>query len=1237
MKKITRLSLFLLSLLPFRGFSQLPNMGTNPKGGGSWIATKPFQRDVFIENNGQFSAAEKKFVGSKINYFTHKGSVYLYFTPNGLALRKDTVYKVKGEDKIGIEQEDGMRDLRIKHMLTKMQFVGANPNAKIVVENETPDYFTYPNHQDKSGKSSVLAHAWTKLIYKNIYKGIDIEFYYPEDKGGIEYNIIVHPGGDPSVVKFSYSGSNCSLNGNNLEVATGWDKIIDHAPTAKDANGHTVSAAFGVNGNTVSFHVGNYDKSQTLVIDPWMTLTTLGGSNLGYDIGYDYLGNVYVYGGGVSGYYELQKYNSGGGLVWTYTNNAFTYLYVTGYFYGGMVTDHKTGTSYMCEGFDPSPGCMVVKVNYNGTQAALFNGNSGTDEMWHMEYDYCNDQLLIVTGGSPTGQQCCHMDTNCTTESQVNMLSLVGVYSDQTLIGTDNAGQCYVATSQMVFPSGYSNLLCKMPLPSMTPTAYNVYDKHNFIEITNISYYPVLSGYVVGNGFNGLVATPTFVVTYDGGKMRQWKASNGALFDSATVSGTSYAWGGLDIDCQGHIYCGNNNAISIYDSNMNPVGNIPLSNTVYDLLVAPNGNIYACGNGYVQCVSGAPKLVTATYTPAGCACTGSATAHPCGPGPFSYLWSNGATTSSITNMCSGTYTVTVWEGTCPKPFDTAIVNLGAGGGFAATVTTVNASSSLNGSATAVPTGGHPPYTYKWSDNTTNVKDTGLIAGNYYVLIWDSTGCKDSIAFTITSSGAPTIKVTPTNDSICNGGSDSLVASGGQTYSWLPTTGLSCTTCANPIASPTITTIYTVTGDSNGCKATATATVTVLPPPTIKVSASPDTVCSGNPTTVTASGGVTYKWSDGSTTSSITVKPIVMTTYTVIGFDAHGCSNAATVTIYVASAPNLTVSVNKSICPGQSVTLSASGVGSGYNWQPGNNTSQTITVSPTSTTTYTVTLSDGCGIATGNVTVNVNPMPNTKITADVMAGCAPLCIQFRNTTTISSGTITQYNWAFGNGDTLNEKNPVYCYPNPGSYNITMTAVSDSGCSATLKVLNMINVYSHPNANFTVNPQPTTIMQPTIEFGDKSTDAYGITYWNWTFGDALDSVQYTQNASHTYGDTGTYCATLTIVNQHGCADTMTNCLIISPIYCLYIPDAFSPNGDGKNEFFTAKGNDVISFEMYIFDRWGMQLFHSTDINDGWNGRVRGGSVICQEDTYVYLINVYDSKKAKHSYTGTVNLLK
>jgi gliding motility-associated-like protein len=334
----------------------------------------------------------------------------------------------------------------------------------------------------------------------------------------------------------------------------------------------------------------------------------------------------------------------------------------------------------------------------------------------------------------------------------------------------------------------------------------------------------------------------------------------------------------------------------------------------------------------------------------------------------------------------------------------------------------------------------------------------------------------------------------------------------------------------------------------------------------------------------------------------------------------------------------------SMCYGMSTSLCAiptGGTGGNvYLWMPGNFSSPCITVSPSSTTIYTVSVIDNCGTtATTTATVHINPLPVVGFAANLYQGCTPLCLQFYNTTTFSQGTATSYLWAFGNGDTLQAQSPAYCYANSGKYNVSLTVTSDSGCSSTLTKNGIISAYAKPTAGFTFSPQAVSMLMPTVQFTNTSSGsgAGSVVAWNWNFGDATDSVSNKSNPSHTYQDTGRFCASMVVMDAHGCRDTATNCLVVDPAFNLYIPSAFSPNGDGKNETFQPKGEYIKSFEMYIFDRWGMQLYHTTDITKGWNGIAGGGSNIAQEDTYVYKILVTDSQNKQHSYVGNVTLIK
>ncbi len=299
----------------------------------------------------------------------------------------------------------------------------------------------------------------------------------------------------------------------------------------------------------------------------------------------------------------------------------------------------------------------------------------------------------------------------------------------------------------------------------------------------------------------------------------------------------------------------------------------------------------------------------------------------------------------------------------------------------------------------------------------------------------------------------------------------------------------------------------------------------------------------------------------------------------------------------------------------------------------------ITFSPSGNTTVTITVTDGCGSApvTLIIPITVNQPPVISFTSDVLTGCSPLCVQFRNLTTITSGGISQWTWNFGNNDTTHSQSPIYCYKDTGFASVTLTAISDSGCSSTLTVLNMVQVYPSPNANFTYSPQPINILNPSIQFTDLSTGKYPISEWYWTFGDGTKTNSTLQNPQHQYGDTGMFCASLVVVDMHGCVDSITNCLVVNPLFTFYIPDAFTPNDDGINDVFMPKGSYIKDYEMYIFDRWGMKLFYTNDFSTGWAGRVNNGSQVCQEDTYVYLINVTDTQGNKHSYTGKVSLLK
>ncbi len=744
---------------------------------------------------------------------------------------------------------------------------------------------------------------------------------------------------------------------------------------------------------------------------------------------------------------------------------------------------------------------------------------------------------------------------------------------------------------------------------------------------------------------NGCTQTASASVTTIGGETVSITAStnitcNGANDGTATanvVGGTgpyTYAWtpaGGTTANATG------------------------LSAGIYTITVTDNNGCIAFTT---VTITEPPVLTAAITSTTNIVCNGvnigSLTVTAGGGTPnYTYAWAPaGGAAPTANGLSAGTYTVTVTDANGCTATATGTITQ-------PTLLTANISATVNitcfglnnGSLAVAAAGGTPAYTYAWAPSGgTSAIASGLSAGSYTVNVTDANGCTATTTGTITQPAVLTAAMTNTGNITCfgsNNGTLTVTPAGGTTvytYAWAPSGGNTAT--ASNLSAGTYTVNIT---DANGCTTTASGTITEPTPLTVTASG-PGTICPNSKALLSSipaggTGPYTYSWSSGGSTGTTSVIVPSTSTYTISITDNNGCTASATV--LVNTSPPLTAAVTgaTSFCPGGTATLTVNASGGNgnytYLWQPGSNSSQSISVSPTSTTTYNVTVMDACGNnVVIPVTVTINPVPTVSFLADPQNGCAPLCVQFRDLTSIPGGKISQWKWNFGNGDSTSGRNPIYCYKDTGVYNVTLTATSDSGCSSTLDVLKMITVYPHPNANFTYSPQPVVIDNPLVQFVDNSTSRYPLVYWNWVFGDpssAANNTSELRNPSHQYSDTGTYCATLIVIDQHGCVDSITNCFIVNPLFTLYIPDAFSPNADGINDVFMAKGSYIKDFEMYIFDRWGMQLFHAKDIMDGWDGKVNHGSVISQEDTYVYLIYVTDTQGNKHSYNGMVNLIK
>jgi gliding motility-associated-like protein len=521
-------------------------------------------------------------------------------------------------------------------------------------------------------------------------------------------------------------------------------------------------------------------------------------------------------------------------------------------------------------------------------------------------------------------------------------------------------------------------------------------------------------------------------------------------------------------------------------------------------------------------------------------CTGASTGL-LATGGVSYVWSP-STGLSCTNCANPTAN--------PTTTTSYIVTGTAANGCTDTgnvTVTVNTSPTISGgpnkvicsglSTTLQGTGG---VSYTWSP-ATGLSCTSCASPTanpttttvYTVTGFAVGGCSNTANVTVTVNPLPTISGGP-NKIICSGLSTTLQGTGGVSYTWSPSTGLSCTNCANPTANPTTTTVYTVTGtDANGCINTANVTVTVNPLPTISGGAN-KIICSGLSTTLQGTGGVSYTWSPSTGLSCTncanpTANPTTTTVYTVTGTDANGCINTANVTVTVNPLPTISGGANKIICSGLSTTLQGTG-GVSNTWSPSTGLSCTNcanpTANPTTTTVYTVTGTDGNGcINTANVTVNVNPLPNVS-----GGGNKSICVG--SSTTLPASGATSYTWSPSTG--LSCTNCAMPTANPTTTTVyTLTGTDGNGCINTA------------NVTVTVNPLPTISGGPnkSICTGSSTTlPATGGVSYTWS---PATGLSCTNCATPTANPTTTTVYTVTGTNGNGCVNTATVTVTVNPL--------------------------------------------------------------------------------------------
>jgi len=263
-----------------------------------------------------------------------------------------------------------------------------------------------------------------------------------------------------------------------------------------------------------------------------------------------------------------------------------------------------------------------------------------------------------------------------------------------------------------------------------------------------------------------------------------------------------------------------------------------------------------------------------------------------------------------------------------------------------------------------------------------------------------------------------------------------------------------------------------------------------------------------------------------------------------------------------------------------------------------------------------------------------PVPPVLIIApSTFDGCIPANIFFNNLSTPIDESY-DISWDFGDGGTSAAISPAYTYEEPGLYTISLDVVSPIGCQIDTTFTNWINVEPSPIADFTFTPEEPSIFDPVIEFQSLSQFA---AQHAWDFNGQGTSML--ENPTFTFPDSGQQVIQLIVTHESGCQDTIQKIVDITPEIRYFVPNAFTPNNDGRNDFFRGTGvmEGVTNFNFNIWNRYGELIFTSTDPEVGWNGRSTKNGKPAPAGVYVYVVRFTGPRGEAEQRKGTFTLLR
>lgn len=1063
----------------------------------------------FIENKGQWSEDfDYKYLFPNGSVFLNENSLTVHLMENTATSSAKHGLRLAEEG-----EEDNLPD-SIRHHAYRVHFVGANPNCDFSPSDKLKTYHNYLLGNDPNRWKKRVG-LYKAVTYHNIYPNIDLRYYFSKE-GNLKYDFVVHPGGDPTVIKLRYEGADdLELVYGNLMVRNSIEDVLESAPYTYqnlEKGKQKVKCSYSLEGDEVSFKVKRYDKKEDLVIDPKLVFSSFTGSssdNFGFTATPGYDGSLYA-----------------GGIVYLAHGSYPVTL-------GAYQIVNRGGHVDM----------GISKFNSDGTSLkySTYVGGGG-DDLPYSLYER-EDGSLVIMGA--TGSTNYPASANCY-QSNLN----AGV-----------AGRSIFADpNKLTFPDGVDIVVTIIDSSGGSMEA-STYFGGSWVDGFNIdlnfNYGDLFRGEVIADSSGNIyVASSTFsndLPSTSNAFRTQWGARQDGFACSFNKDLSNLRWSTFIGGAEG------DNALSL---KLGPSNNIYVTGATNSQNMALNSDAYQPSgidgtDGYIlnlSCTDG--HLINGTYTGSG------------GRDANFFVDVDHMGDVYVMGQTYGNYPI--------DTFDT-YNNLGSSqfihklsGDLKKSKKAMVFGDSTHNQCNISPTafmvdecrnvyvsgwggainGSYQQDTYDMPI-TNNAIQAQTDGSDFYFFVLDATWKKLNYASYF--GGA--------NDDHVDGGT-SRFAKDGTIYQAV------CGGCGGNNAFPTTANAFSRYNGSSNCNLAALKVDFEALEVVAEVRADQDSSCIP----------------------------------------------------YTANLTNLSYNADSYIWlkPGGAVV---------------NHDLKSIVVDSKGPHSYQlVAIDTTCGFL-DTVNLTLHGFEDT-VFADFEVQYDSCSNNFKVHTINNSLDADYYLWDFGDGKTSNLKEPVHGYRAEGIYTISLTT-KNSYCQledSISKVVKFKKRVSSPDFNIRY--------RPCKDGGSLDFKALGTDFQNyeWDFGDG--NTEEGRNVTHTFGESGTYYVKLslkdTLCQRFYEKDTILE--VYTAGYEPVFPNVFTPNGDGRNEYFGLSAKipkDFFSaFNMKVYNRWGTLLYQTSATDEPWDGTFENNQLA--EGVYFYVINLTDGCDNQKEYTGFVHLL-